>query len=128
MTEKFKAGDLVRMTSTCSGNEEGKQYKLVEHNGILYAGFRKENGNERGCSCENYWELVTSSPQHEGSPKFILQYELNTDQFELIYSEKELRKRIIELSQKSELKRESIRVYDVKRMRAVELGVKVTIK
>jgi hypothetical protein len=60
-------------------------------------------------------------------PKFILQYELDSDPFELIYSEKELRARIAELAENPRLKRDSIKVYDIKRVRTVKLGVKITI-
>jgi hypothetical protein len=72
-------------------------------------------------------------PRHlEGpAPKFILRYDLSSSGngalFEVIATEKELRTRIEELAGNDDLNRDSIKVYDVKRARTVQLGIKITI-
>lgn len=59
--------------------------------------------------------------------KFILQYELDADPFEFFATEKEARKRIAELAEKPDLKRDSIRLIEIKKIRTVKLGVKISI-
>jgi TusA-related sulfurtransferase len=64
-------------------------------------------------------------------PKFILRYDLNTSGngalFEVIATDKELRARIEELAANDDLNRDNIKVYDVKKARSVQLGIKITI-
>lgn len=60
-------------------------------------------------------------------PKFILQYELDTDPFEFFATEKDARKRIAELAERTDLKRDSIRLIEIKKIRTVKLGVKISI-
>ena len=64
------------------------------------------------------------------APKFILRYDLSSGNgalFEVIATEKELRTRIEELAGNDDLNRDTIKVYDVKRARTVQLGIKITI-
>ena len=60
-------------------------------------------------------------------PKLILQYELDADPFEFFATEKEARKRIAELAQRTDLKRDSIRLIEIKKIRTVKLGVQISI-
>jgi hypothetical protein len=84
--------------------------------------------DKRVCVSFSVLEQLSKSVQKQGAaPKFILQYELDSDPFELFYTEKELRARIAELAEKAELKRDSIKVYEIKKVRTVKLGVKITI-
>lgn len=124
METKFKAGDRVRILFGCSGNKVNDERALSEKAGILYAG---------ECSCPLNWELMEISAAKPGQAvkqavRFILQYELDTDPFELFVTEKELRARIAELAVNPSLQRDSIKVYDIKRVRTVKLGVKITLK
>lgn len=65
------------------------------------------------------------------APKFILQYDLNAGStgalFEVIATDKELRARIEELAANADLDRDRIKVFDIKRARTVQLGIKITI-
>ena len=46
---KFKEGDVVKITKACGMNKVGEVYKLHSEDGTLYAGT---------CFCENNWELI----------------------------------------------------------------------
>jgi hypothetical protein len=81
---------------------------------------------------DGVWAEIEAAPRTASTivkaPRFILQYNLDTDPFELFTTERELRHRIAELAARPDLKRDSIRVYDIKRVRTVSLGVKITLK
>jgi hypothetical protein len=129
MESKFKVGDVVRRigvnkTDRVTGLPGMREY---DNKGFLDAskGMQLENDI---WSYQEYWELVSRGSKVFNAPKFILQYELDSDPFELFVTEKELRSRIAELAARSDLKRESIKVYDIKRVRSVKLGVKISFK
>jgi hypothetical protein len=64
-------------------------------------------------------ELVKSA-KAPTPPRFILQYELDTDPFELFATEKEVRARITELAANPQLKRDSLRIFEIKKVRTVK--------
>lgn len=64
-------------------------------------------------------ELVKSA-KAPTPPRFILQYELDTDPFELFATEKEVRARITELAANPQLKRDSLRISEIKKVRTVK--------
>jgi hypothetical protein len=139
---KFKVGDRVRFTKqdqgtecppvgtygTITGVDEGGDWTVQWDNGSGTPWIRwiYKDGHEV--------ELVESAPERQVRPvkvlppRFILQYELDTDPFELFATEKEVRARIAELATRSDLKRDSIKVHEIKKTRSVTLGVKITIK
>lgn len=107
------------MKQYCSGMAEGAVVVLEASGDRLYAG---------GCSCPYKWEKIgTGQAKKSAEPKFILQYELDSDPFEFFMTEKDLRKRIEELAANPSLKRDSMKVYTIKSVRSVKLGVKISI-
>lgn len=61
-------------------------------------------------------------------PKFILQYELDQDPFELFTTMKEVKARIAVLAENRSLKRDKIFIYEIANIQKVELGVSITLK
>ena len=70
-------------------------------------------------------KLAPLNNKKSAPPRFILQYEPDTDPFELFATEKEVRARIKELAEKASLKRDSIKVYEIKTVRVVKLGTSI---
>lgn len=135
MKQVFKIGDTVKMVSPSTRDDVpiGTIGTIIAVNRYSQD-WDVDWGGIKGYECvySREIELVSNKePVQElppKLPKFILQYELGTDPFELFTTEKELRARIKELSENRDLKRDSIKVYDISRVRTVELGVKITIK
>jgi hypothetical protein len=124
---KFKVGDRVkRVEEEWGGMKIGDEDTVVcPEPGGAYTLKRYGKGHAN-YNLERVAKVKSVKPP--SPPKFILQYELDTDPFELFATEKELRKRIAELAERSDLKRDSIKVYDIKKVRTVTLGTKITIK
>ena len=151
---KFKVGDKVRIIARNPSNRTGTQPGWNEPNGNVgtigyvadidalsseyhYSVSLQEGGiGYLGWFSDKELEGATkkSKPQPTPAPKFILQYDKaethemhGAHPFELFATEKELREHITQLAADSTLKRDSIKVYDIKRVRSVKLGVKITI-
>lgn len=124
---KFKVGDRVRLihTTGISILPEGSIATVSRVDAGKIIGTKEGDAYKGGdWDYRNDWfELAT--PQLP--PKFILQYELDKDQFEFFATEKEARKRIAELAERTDLKRDSIRLIEIKKIRTVKLGVKISI-
>jgi hypothetical protein len=124
---KFRVGDEVVITKGSRWYREGVGKVLKVTNNPMPYLVRHADGIELW-QCE---EDVLPANKSQGPAtlpiRFILQYELNTDSFELFTAEKELRVRITELAANPSLRRDSIKVYDIKKVRTVKLGVKITI-
>ena len=64
----FKEGDRIKMLTSCTDCEREEKY-ILRYNGRLFAdadrytNYEINNGAipNNGCSCENYWELDTST-------------------------------------------------------------------
>lgn len=142
METKFKSGDRVRVTknyqtSGCVGSEwatgkEGTIVKPGKTDAIVSIDGATQGHDAGGAKRGTGWyigyeflELLTHTPSKTLPPRFILQYELDADPFELFATEKEVRARIKELAEKSDLKRDSIKVYEIKNVRAVKLGTSI---
>jgi hypothetical protein len=137
MRQKFKVGDTVECVEVSekeagivagAGWSKGKQFviaKVVE--GLALANCKAVDccfpAKDSGVY-EPHLRLikVRQPPQ---PPRFILQYELDQDPFELFATEKEVRARIKELAERADLKRDSIKVYEIKNVRAVKLGTSI---
>jgi len=81
--------------------------------------------NRRLATGQDSWLKLVSRAK---PPKFILQYELDEDPVEEFQTLKEVKKRIQELSKRDDLKRHSIRVYEIKKMWTPTLEETVKIK
>jgi hypothetical protein len=57
---KFKEGDRIRMKSSCSNAVEGLEYELVRCS-CCSEKLRTNIVNKHGCSCSDYWELVSDN-------------------------------------------------------------------
>ena len=53
----WKVGDTIQMIEPCGGMKIGEIYKLVYHEGVLYADYKLP---KEGCSCQHKWKLVVS--------------------------------------------------------------------
>lgn len=92
----------------------------------VWLGIRSSSGDREATAWyPSEIEVAESGPV--APPKFILQYELDKDPFEFFATEKEARKRIAELAERADLKRDSIRLIEIKKIRTVKLGTKITI-
>lgn len=142
---KFKVGDRVVIARRNPGNTTGVQKGWNRPNGnagglgyvtsvdhkdteMRYELHIKEDGTDYlGWFSDGELRAASGKVAKSAVPKFILQYETDTDPFEFFATEKELRKRIAELAERSDLKRDSLVVYVIRRTRTVKLGVKITI-
>ena len=136
MEHKFKKGDRVKIRATTGSardvweiGEIGTVRECINMIAVV------KNEKHQGDGIENAFfhyqiELVAANAKTITTlpVKFILQYDIGGDPFETFATEKELRKRIAELAEKPDLRRDSLVVYDVKRTRKVSLGVKIIIK
>jgi hypothetical protein len=137
MEFKFKIGDRVkRINGLLWGMHEGDEgtvTKVGEWHGQEWIAIREFSSHD-DCYDDRLpfraanFAIVSGKTKPEEQPKFILQYERDTDPFELFSTEKELRAHVKELAADPTVKRDSIKVYDIKRTRTVTLGVKITIK
>lgn len=135
---KFKAGDKVKITGRITKDAERNQGYVGTITKLIHSSFAAQSSQTGGLGGDYYVEIdkkyccwpnditLVASGKVVSPPRFILQHD--TEKFELFSTEKELRARIAELAADSTLKRDSIKVYDIKRVRTVTLGVKVTIK
>lgn len=131
---KFKVGDRVRITALAGADSSyglkvgdiGQITRKGINPGVWLVDFEASNG--RGMF-ERQMAIITAAkpPKPALPPKFILQYELDADPFEFFPTEKEARKRIAELGERTDLKRDSIRLIEIRKIRTVKLGTKITI-
>jgi hypothetical protein len=136
---KFKVGDKVRgirgdiedcegviLADTGSGFEI-KFTKMGNRHWQQGDGWNVGNTIKRSTYWDGCLELIESGGERPKliPPRFILQYELDKDPFELFATEKEVRTRIKELAERHDLKRDSIKVYEIKNVRAVKLGTSI---
>lgn len=127
MGNKFKAGDKVCLVKGhYSDSEIGMTGVLIRAPYGSASGGNAEvtlpNGEIRTWLADHV-KLVTAAKI--APPRFILQYELDEDPFELFATEKEVRARIKDLAERRDLKRDSIKVYEIKNVRAVKLGTSI---
>ena len=133
MKKNFRVGDRVKRIQIDNA-WEGRWFKVGQVGTVTKVdsrhgidvdvdGVGRVDGND-----DSYLELVSCKrpkPAKIQPPRFILQYELDEDPFELFATEKEVRVRINELADKPNLKRDSIKVYEIKNVRAVKLGTSI---
>lgn len=140
METKFKGGDRVCGIGEQSGESIDGMFGTIRSVATNDAAVEFDEGKRwmHGCGgltkMAHGWHvdvsnlrLVTKGKGAESKasvPKCILQYELDSDPFEVFVSEKDLRARITELATNPSLKRESMKVYTIKSVRSVKLGVK----
>jgi hypothetical protein len=128
MEEKFKVGDRI---------------KLLDYSRYEYPEFKDQPASIIGVSAGSSFQwrirwdngatscVATANIKLAGRvdkivpPRFILQYELDQDPFELFATEKEVRARIKELAERHDLKRDSIKIYEIKNTRKVVLGTSI---
>lgn len=114
---KFKVGDRVRATQNCSGTREGRVYTVHEdEEGDLYI---------EDCTCQETWELANRKGK---KPNFLLQYELDEDPIEEFETMKEVEERIQELSERNDLKRDSLVIYEIAKKYEVKIETKISKK
>lgn len=128
---KFKVGDRVKLTrKILSADAEvgatGTLSELTSWKGSPAWHVTNKSENDGMIWTEEQMELL-SPAKPQLSPKFILQYELDKNPFEFFVAEKDVRKRIAELAERTDLKRDSIRLIEIKKIRTVKLGVKISI-
>jgi hypothetical protein len=120
---KFKVGDRVRTTKDCYPLKAGEVHTVEQYSDGKTLMLYKLGGV---CTCDTTWELVEQVPTvlaHE--IRFILQYELDKDPFETFATMKEVEARIKELAKRSDLKRESIKVYEIAKTYDVSLETRI---
>jgi hypothetical protein len=124
METKFKVGDKIRYLSTCSIASGEDEVVAVIKDGRIYD--TKKLGAWHVFHLDANAELISKGKSVKVlPPRFILQYELDTDPFELFATEKQVRTRIAELAQMPNLKRDSIVVFEIKNARKVQLGTSI---
>ena len=113
----FEVGDVVKIT----GIAEGRRNLVVETN----------RGN-RGYANESDLEIINSKrgrPRIKPAPvNFLLKYDLDEDPIEEFETLAQVKERIKELSTRSDLKRDSIVIYHIKKKQLATIKTKVTIK
>jgi len=116
----FKVGDVLEATTA----DVSSTYRRIT--------LKRLNEDGRFSSGDMWWtpdyleknfHVVNSEPQ--GPIAFILQYELDHDPFETFATMKEVEARIKELAKRADLKRESIKVYEVAKTYHVSLDTRV---
>ena len=129
----FKVGDRVR--SKTSGDET--VVELIP--GMSEYDKRNFLKAEKGfVTKEGYWdfwdsyELVTGKrgrPRTKPAPvNFLLKYDLDKDPIEEYETMEQVKDRIKVLSERSDLKRDSIVVYEIKRKKMVSIETKIKFK
>lgn len=132
-TQEFNVGDEVKLTNRLTGVDRDR-FKLQE--GQVYKIARMaENGDDFFIDAPTGGERIMLRSQVElvkvvkaklsAPPRYILRYELDSDPFELFATEKEARKRIAELAERRDLKRDSLVLYEIKNTRKVVLGTSI---
>lgn len=138
---KFKVGDKVKFTSSDSDlydefekgdigyvvavDEEDEEYTYK----VGKVQSEDECGGEYDWVIEKHLALVTAGKPVKVVPmKYILQYELDEDPFELFATLPEVKARIRELIKDSSLKRDRIYVYEIKKTTKVEVTTTTSIK
>lgn len=131
MTKKFKTGDRVeRIYGEYRGMEIGDVDTVVVDNGHKVRLDHYGDGHSQS-SLKLLLVEVESTSNHAAPAtevKYILQYELEEDPFETFSTLKEVESRIRELADRSDLKRDSIVVYEVAKTIKVELDHKITMR
>lgn len=129
----FKRGDRVRIrkdAARLSPMEQpvfipsmkryiGDEFVLQENTSL---GWWKHDGFSWA---ERWLEFATAPVEENTEVRFILQYELDKDPFETFGSMKEVEARIKELAKRADLKRESIKVYEIAKTYDVTLETRV---
>lgn len=131
----FKVGDRARIKNwqnTLHGFEVGDTVKIT---GLL-GGDRplvveNDRGN-RGYASEADLEIINGKrgrPRTKPAPvNFLLKYDLDEDPVEEFETMAQVKDRIKQLSERSDLKRDSIVIYEVKKKRTVTIETKINIK
>ena len=127
---KFKVGDEVYI-DPMSDRLAGRKCKVVK---VQIDGsnqwYQVSDGETTRWPWNKYVLPVDAKEPLElaSSPvQFILQYELDSDPFETFATMKDVEARIKELAARPDLKRESIKVYEVAKTYSVKLDTKVTM-
>ncbi len=129
---KFKVGDRVRILPNFEHNHGCAGYggyvgqvgtihaesRLEHENNLhIYVVFDDIPGGQHGCYSYDQLELVRSakpSSQRPVVPKFLLRYKLDSDPVEEFSTLPEVKARIKTLLSNRSLKRDSIKVYELK--------------
>lgn len=137
MKHKFKIGDKVRTISSkqnYSHRRVGYEFVIEEihHDKGYPTWYREKRGVASGVA-ETSLELVkikNTMAKNSKEPKinFLLQYELEEDPIEEYETEQQVKDRIKELSEISDLQEDSIVVYDVSRVRKISLKRELVIE
>jgi hypothetical protein len=125
---QFKVGDRVRRTMSGGhyGVNQGDVNTVAGTQGVWLQFKGVDTSNNEFAFHENYYELVTDDKEKLKEPvNFILQYELDTDPFETFATMKEVEARIKELAKRTDLKRESIKVYEIAKTFDVKLETRI---
>jgi len=128
---EFKVGDKVKVLETGGINRDlakvGAILTVSKVNNGKIDGFKEWNDN--GWAFENSWYKLVKNVKEKKvlPPKFILQYEIEEDPFELFTTLIEVKARIKELMSKGG---HSYKVYEIKKMwtPTVEKKEVITIK
>jgi len=131
---KFKVGDMVDIVkSTYEGRPHlpsqkyvGKIGKITE---IDNEAFYPINVKVKGLGEQAFVSSdLKLSGKKEPKINFLLQYELEEDPIEEFETEKEVKDRIKELSERRDLQEDSLIVYDVSRVRKITLKRELVIE
>lgn len=146
--EGFKVGDWVKVNNVDGRTMEGEIGEMDSKGGrkYIFVWQNQYSGGEGDIdpSTKNYkysWQVGEENLQKltllrrgktkikQVNYKFILQYELDEDPFELFYTMDEVKKRIDNLvKNKESLKLDSIKIYEIKNVKTVKVTKVVSIK
>lgn len=135
---KYKVGDNVEIV--VDGDESGYHWLDKGMVGIITEldddedeelpiyRVKVEGKDPNWCSEEETKVIKTGKPAKVVPMKYILQYELDEDPFELFATLPEVKARIRVLAQNDSLKRDKIFVYEIKKTTKVEISTTTNIK
>ena len=119
---KFKVGDRVRGIAGGGAGLSGT-IKLFDPSDGSYKVFFDDG--EWSWKLPSNIELLAARGENGEAINFILQYELDRDPFETFATMEEVEARIKELAKRPDLKRESIKVYEIAKTYDVTLETRV---
>ena len=146
---KFKIGDKVRILSKSvggglstsnifkeAGKERGNYWVVRIEDDTYYKGVKRYlvvDSIKDGTSGDHFLEkdlILVKNSKIPKQPKFLLQYELDEDPVEYFDNLPQVRKRLKELNKDSTFKRDSVRLFELKRELEVEIKelTSITIK
>lgn len=132
---KFKVGDKVKLVVK-NGNEPRYGWGNVKpgDEGVI-AQIQSDGDLIVEFEQQSYWSGVEKEfvlvTKHSVKPKpvhFLLKYDLDVDPIEEFETMKEVNDRIKELMNRSDLKRDSMVVYEIKKKSVVKVDTKISLK